>query len=330
MQNSQKDFFISYNSADRRWGEWIGWQLEKAGFTVVIQAWDFRPGQDFLQGMQEAMEAKQTIAVLSEDYLKADFTRPEWSAALVQDPRGNQRTLIPVLVRPCTLKGFFATRIHIDLTNVEKKEARQKLLDGIRERAKPDTEPPFPNEVASLTGKSKNGAASVSELSSLPFAEPPYPKDMPPVTKTVEIFTVFSKEDEKDLKMIEKHLETFKKQGLITTWNSGEILPGYEIDPEIEAHWNRSRLILLLISADAIAESKTYQMIERAKARQRAGTARVIPILLRPCISDFDETFTTLPTKNEFVTDWKGNRDAAFLDVAKGIRKVVDKLLLPD
>ncbi len=26
-----KDFFISYNSADRTWAEWIAWQLEEAG-----------------------------------------------------------------------------------------------------------------------------------------------------------------------------------------------------------------------------------------------------------------------------------------------------------
>ncbi|MGA9350971.1 MAG: TIR domain-containing protein [Anaerolineae bacterium] len=24
-----KDFFISYNSADRTWAEWIAWQLEE-------------------------------------------------------------------------------------------------------------------------------------------------------------------------------------------------------------------------------------------------------------------------------------------------------------
>ena len=39
-----KDFFISYNSADRQWAEWIAWQLEEAGYTTVLQAWDFRPG----------------------------------------------------------------------------------------------------------------------------------------------------------------------------------------------------------------------------------------------------------------------------------------------
>ena len=30
-----KDFFISYNQADRAWAEWIAWILEEAGYTVV-------------------------------------------------------------------------------------------------------------------------------------------------------------------------------------------------------------------------------------------------------------------------------------------------------
>lgn len=38
-----RDFFISYNRADGLWAEWIAWQLEEAGYTAVLQAWDFRP-----------------------------------------------------------------------------------------------------------------------------------------------------------------------------------------------------------------------------------------------------------------------------------------------
>ncbi len=46
------DFFISYTRIDRGWAEWIAWQLEEAGYTAVIQAWDFRPGSNFVQEMQ--------------------------------------------------------------------------------------------------------------------------------------------------------------------------------------------------------------------------------------------------------------------------------------
>jgi len=72
------DFFISYNKADRNWAEWIAWQLEDAGYTTVLQAWDFRPGSNFVLEMQQASaQAARTIAVLSPDYLASRFTQPE-------------------------------------------------------------------------------------------------------------------------------------------------------------------------------------------------------------------------------------------------------------
>ena len=36
-----QDFFISYTAADRAWAEWAAWQLEAAGYGVVLQDWDF-------------------------------------------------------------------------------------------------------------------------------------------------------------------------------------------------------------------------------------------------------------------------------------------------
>jgi len=110
-----KDFFISYNSADKDRAEWIAWQLEDAGYTTVIQAWDFGPGQNFVLAMQKAAtEARRTIAVLSPDYLDAKFTTPEWAAAFVQDPTGEQRLLIPVRVRPVELAGLLKPIVYID------------------------------------------------------------------------------------------------------------------------------------------------------------------------------------------------------------------------
>jgi len=141
-----KDFFISYNSADRQWAEWIAWQLEEAGYTTVLQAWDFRPGSNFVLEMQRAAtEAEHTIAVLSPDYLGARFTQPEWAAAFAQDPTGEKGTLLPVRVRECELKGLLPTIIYIDLVGLEEQEAKDTLLAGVsRERAKPTAPPGFP------------------------------------------------------------------------------------------------------------------------------------------------------------------------------------------
>ncbi|MDX2213331.1 MAG: toll/interleukin-1 receptor domain-containing protein [Oculatellaceae cyanobacterium bins.114] len=51
---TKKDFFVSYNRHDKTWAEWVAWILEEAGYTVVIQAWDFRPGGNFVLDMQRA------------------------------------------------------------------------------------------------------------------------------------------------------------------------------------------------------------------------------------------------------------------------------------
>ena len=32
---------------------WIAWQLEDANYSVVLQAWDFRPGGNFVFDMQK-------------------------------------------------------------------------------------------------------------------------------------------------------------------------------------------------------------------------------------------------------------------------------------
>ena len=146
MQPAVRDFFISYNKADLPWAEWIAWQLEAAGKSVIIQAWDFRPGSNFVLDMQSAaVQAARTIAVLSPDYLAALYTQPEWAAAFAQDPTGEKGTLLPVRVRACELKGLLSPIVHIDLVGRDASAAKQALLAGVkRERAKPDTEPHFP------------------------------------------------------------------------------------------------------------------------------------------------------------------------------------------
>lgn len=142
-------FFISYNHADEAWAEWLAWQIEAAGYTTVIQVWDFRPGSNFVLEMQRAAaEAERTIAVFSPAFLQSLYTAPEWAAAFAKDPSALERTLIPVLVRPCQLKGLLAQLVRIDLVGLDEDSAGSELLKGIQNgRAKPSTPPAFPGTV---------------------------------------------------------------------------------------------------------------------------------------------------------------------------------------
>ncbi len=143
------DFFISYTAADRVWAEWIAWRLEAAGYTTVLQAWDFRPGDAWVAQIQAATTtARRTIAVLSPDYLSSVHSAAEWQAAYVDDPEGAAGRLVPVRVRECRPEGLLATRTWIDLIGLDADSARDALLAGIeRRRAKPSREPAFPGTV---------------------------------------------------------------------------------------------------------------------------------------------------------------------------------------
>lgn len=153
------DFFISYTGADRSWAEWIGYVLEEQGFSVIIQAWDFRPGSNFVLEMQRAsMQATRTIMVLSPDYLQSQFASPEWAAAFGQDPQGLERKLVPVMVRPCQPPGLLKSIVQIRIVGMREDEARTVLLEGVNEkRAKPSSRPAFPGQGSHVEQKEYPG-----------------------------------------------------------------------------------------------------------------------------------------------------------------------------
>jgi tetratricopeptide (TPR) repeat protein len=144
--DEQRDFFISYTGADQAWAEWIADNLEQAGYTTVLQAWDFRPGHDFVERMHQAIErAERTIVVLSERYFASMFAAAEWHAIFAKDPTGQQALLVPVRIEECRAPGLLASRVYIDLVGVEEQSATERLLSGVeRNRVRPEGRPPFP------------------------------------------------------------------------------------------------------------------------------------------------------------------------------------------
>jgi tetratricopeptide (TPR) repeat protein len=146
---ARKDFFISYHKADKAWAEWIAWQLEEEGkYQVILQAWNFRAGDDLVVGMLNAAEqARCTIAVLSPDYLMALLTKPEWTAAFAQDSTGEKGTLMPVRVRECELPNLLKPITYIDLVGLEVDQAKKRLLGEVKRRSRqPATEPQYPGQ----------------------------------------------------------------------------------------------------------------------------------------------------------------------------------------
>lgn len=178
------DFFVSHSSADRDWAEWIAWQLEKAGYSTLLDVWDFAPGKRFTREMQDAhADTARTIAVLSPDYFASKYAQLELEARLVENHEGDDQRLIPIVVRKCKAPGLLRPFIHINLTSRTEAAAVKTLLEGLPvppppkskarsiksgQRRKPEAAPPFPAKV------SKTRTARVRDdfrLSELPDQE---------------------------------------------------------------------------------------------------------------------------------------------------------------
>lgn len=129
----KRDFFISYSGKDVAHAQWIANSLRRAGYSTYYQDGDFPPGGNFVYYMEHGIEiCARTIAVLSENYLKSDYTMAEWRAAFAKDPSAKGGHLLPVRVSKCELPAMQQTIIYIDLHDKTDPDRERLLLDGVQ------------------------------------------------------------------------------------------------------------------------------------------------------------------------------------------------------
>jgi hypothetical protein len=146
----------------------------------------------------------------------------------------------------------------------------------------------------------------------------------------VNVFICYAHEDEPLLNKLKDHVKPLQRQGLIHVWYDRDISAGTEWEREISKHLNEADIILLLVSPDFMASDYCYGIeMKRALERHERGEARVIPIILRPVYwQGVLGKLQALPTdaKPVISASWH-NIDEALLDVAEGIRKVVEQVI---
>ena len=147
-------------------------------------------------------------------------------------------------------------------------------------------------------------------------------------SRPLSVFISYSHRDEALKQELEDHLALLKRQGKINPWQDRQIEAGTEWDDQIRAALDSADIILLLVSPRFMNSDFCYgKEMERAMDRHRNGDARVIPIILTPTDwkgAPFDR-LQVLPKDGKPVEAW-ASRDAAFLDVVKGIRRAVETL----
>jgi len=119
-----------------------------------------------------------------------------------------------------------------------------------------------------------------------------------------------------------------KRDGVIQGWHDRRISGGQEWNGGIDAHMKSADIILLLVSSDFLASNYCYDIeVATAMERHEAKEARVVPVILRPCdwtTAPFGK-LQALPKDAKPVRKWS-DQDEAFLDIAKGIRRVAEEI----
>ena len=148
------------------------------------------------------------------------------------------------------------------------------------------------------------------------------------IANAKSVFFSYSHKDEVLRDELETHLKLLQRQGVISTWHDRKILPGSEWNREIDRDLERAKIILLLISADFMASDYCWDTeVQMAMKRHESKEAIVIPVMLRSCdwkTAPFAK-LQGLPRDMKAVTAWE-DRDAAWTDVASGIRSISQNL----
>ncbi len=141
-----------------------------------------------------------------------------------------------------------------------------------------------------------------------------------------KIFIAYSHNDAALLEELRKHLRPLERTGKVVIWYDGKIEPGAVWEEDIKENLHSADLILPLVSADAINSDYFYEKeVADALKRHERGEARVVPLILRPCVWRTTplKDLQALPKNGKPVTTWD-DRDSAWNDAVEALWRYVE------
>jgi formylglycine-generating enzyme required for sulfatase activity len=151
------------------------------------------------------------------------------------------------------------------------------------------------------------------------------------MTEPIKVFISYSHQDDALKKELCEHLWSLQHRGLIQPWNDREIEAGMDWEHEINENLARADIVLMLVSSSFISSRYCYCIeMDRALERHQAGTAKVIPVIIRAC----SWTRSPLGKLQGFPADNKAvasngdkyARDPAWVQITEAIERVAKQI----
>jgi hypothetical protein len=123
-----------------------------------------------------------------------------------------------------------------------------------------------------------------------------------------------------------EHLAPMRRRGLFEAWTDHKLLAGESFDEKIREELQSADLILLLVSPSFVQSDYCHDIeLLQALKRHKRGTARVVPIIVRPVdVSGLPfAKLLMLPKGAKPITKWR-SRDEAWVNVVTELRRFVE------
>lgn len=139
------------------------------------------------------------------------------------------------------------------------------------------------------------------------------------------VFIGSAQADAAHVDTLKKHLKLYERQNLIQIWEESMLIPGEIRNSKIEQELHAAEIILLLFSADLLAEdfiwgTEMTKILEKVKRKE----VQLIPILLRP--SGFADTpfaaYAAVPDREKPISSYN-NKDEAWTIVVEQIKRSI-------
>lgn len=145
----------------------------------------------------------------------------------------------------------------------------------------------------------------------------------------LKTFIIYARNDKAYKDDLLRHLKplTRSHQPKLTIWHDGEIALGEEWEKSLKEHLNESDLVLVLVTSHCLASDFIHtKELATAWEQVKAGTTRIIPIIVSACLWQEEPIFDSLqslPTDAKAITTW-ANSEEAWTNVAQGIKGIID------
>lgn len=150
----------------------------------------------------------------------------------------------------------------------------------------------------------------------------------PPAKRPPRLFYSYAHEDAELREELAKHLRVLERKQVIESWYDNMIAPGANWSAAVSDELDRADIVVLLVSSDFLDSDYCYTVeMRRALERHNAGTISVVPIIVRSSLWEESPlaTLKALPKDGKPITLWD-DRDEAWTDVARGIRRVASDI----